>query len=195
MKGLGMDERNGFEDFAQSAYSLPGPRQRVAGAGQTVSTRYLRAAQAYMLISMPTGTSTIFGVFQLIRVSPKQCRHDFRADIKTKWRSKVAQARNQHVKGIATHLALHTSLLGKRTSLLDKANGQRPQVPGGDATPAMFSLISQNTHGDRRWNRSTDARSPFFSRRVSCRTLSQRTGNPTKRHQARRLLCPRTGPH
>jgi hypothetical protein len=30
---------------------------------------YLRAAQAYMLISMPTGTSTIFGVFQLIRSS------------------------------------------------------------------------------------------------------------------------------
>jgi hypothetical protein len=30
---------------------------------------YLRAAQAYMLISMPTGTSTIFGVFQVIRVS------------------------------------------------------------------------------------------------------------------------------
>ena len=30
---------------------------------------YLRAAQAYMLISMPTGTSAIFGVFQVIRVS------------------------------------------------------------------------------------------------------------------------------
>jgi hypothetical protein len=30
---------------------------------------YLRAAQAYMLISMPTGTSTIFGVFQVIEVS------------------------------------------------------------------------------------------------------------------------------
>jgi hypothetical protein len=28
--------------------------------------RYLRAAQAYMLISMPTGTSTIPGVFQAI---------------------------------------------------------------------------------------------------------------------------------
>jgi hypothetical protein len=27
---------------------------------------YLRAAQAYMLISMPTGTSTILGVFQVI---------------------------------------------------------------------------------------------------------------------------------
>jgi hypothetical protein len=30
---------------------------------------YLRAAQAYMLISMPTGTSTIFGVFQVISFS------------------------------------------------------------------------------------------------------------------------------
>jgi hypothetical protein len=30
---------------------------------------HLRAAQAYMLISMPTGTSTIFGVFQVIRGS------------------------------------------------------------------------------------------------------------------------------
>jgi hypothetical protein len=38
-----------------------------AGAGQIVfSAVYLRAAQAYMLISMPTGTSTIFGVFQVI---------------------------------------------------------------------------------------------------------------------------------
>ena len=30
---------------------------------------YLRAAQAYMLISMPTDTSTIFGVFQVIQTS------------------------------------------------------------------------------------------------------------------------------
>jgi hypothetical protein len=30
---------------------------------------YLRAAQAYMLISMPTGTSTILGVFQVIASS------------------------------------------------------------------------------------------------------------------------------
>jgi hypothetical protein len=30
------------------------------------ATAYLRAAQAYMLISMPTGTSTIFGAFQAI---------------------------------------------------------------------------------------------------------------------------------
>ena len=30
---------------------------------------YLRAAQAYMLISMPTGTSTILGAFQAISLS------------------------------------------------------------------------------------------------------------------------------
>jgi hypothetical protein len=30
---------------------------------------YFRAAQAYMLISMPTGISTIFGVFQAIVLS------------------------------------------------------------------------------------------------------------------------------
>ena len=34
-----------------------------------LNTVYLRAAQAYMLISMPTGTSTIFGAFQAIRFS------------------------------------------------------------------------------------------------------------------------------
>jgi len=32
----------------------------------SVASAYLRAAQAYMLISMPTDTSTIFGVFQAI---------------------------------------------------------------------------------------------------------------------------------
>jgi hypothetical protein len=32
---------------------------------------YLRVAQAYMLISMPTDTSTIFGAFQAIRGLPR----------------------------------------------------------------------------------------------------------------------------
>jgi hypothetical protein len=40
-----------------------GPSPQIYG---TVARAYLRAAQAYMLISMPTGTSTIFGVFQAI---------------------------------------------------------------------------------------------------------------------------------
>ncbi len=39
---------------------------------------YLRAAQAYILISMPTGTSTIFGAFQailaLLMVKPDELR-------------------------------------------------------------------------------------------------------------------------
>jgi hypothetical protein len=39
----------------------PSPSKREAFAG-----RYFRAAQAYMLISIPTGTSTIFGVFHAI---------------------------------------------------------------------------------------------------------------------------------
>jgi hypothetical protein len=38
--------------------------------GAFKARRYLRAAQAYMLISMPTGTSTIFGAFQAIRDLP-----------------------------------------------------------------------------------------------------------------------------
>jgi hypothetical protein len=37
---------------------------------EVVAAAYLRAAHAYILISMPTGTSTIFGVFQAIEVSP-----------------------------------------------------------------------------------------------------------------------------
>jgi hypothetical protein len=37
--------------------------------GRSCRVVYLRAAQAYMLISMPTGTSTILGVFQVIFTS------------------------------------------------------------------------------------------------------------------------------
>jgi hypothetical protein len=64
-----------------SKESLCGRIAHVEGAGacpapaamppepDLIDTRYLRAAQAYMLISMPTDTSTIFGVFQVIRLS------------------------------------------------------------------------------------------------------------------------------
>jgi hypothetical protein len=51
---------------------------------------YLRAAQAYMLISMPTGTSTIFGVFQVIQLSQVLWR-DGRADLEGKTTSNPAQ--------------------------------------------------------------------------------------------------------
>jgi len=69
-----------------SAGNLPRLAPR---AGQIADAFYLRAAQAYMLISMPTGTSTIFGVLQaiqasisahlrtIVKVRPagKQCKH------------------------------------------------------------------------------------------------------------------------
>jgi hypothetical protein len=73
---IGLSWRSGFGDpdvakvdtgMAPSRY-----RERVTPGGPPTSKRevfaaaYLRAAQAYMLISMPTGTSTIFGVFQAI---------------------------------------------------------------------------------------------------------------------------------
>jgi hypothetical protein len=51
--------------------NLPGAKQQDllrSRAGRS-GVVYLRAAQAYMLISMPTDTSAIFGVFQVIRVS------------------------------------------------------------------------------------------------------------------------------
>ena len=75
-----------------------------------------------MLISMPTGTSTIFGVFQLIRVSPKQCWHDIRAGIKTRLASNVAQARKTRCRRQVAYRPPETSLLDKASSLLDKAS-------------------------------------------------------------------------
>jgi hypothetical protein len=42
------------------------PEGPPASTDEIVAADYLRAAQAYMLISMPTGTSTIFGAFQAI---------------------------------------------------------------------------------------------------------------------------------
>src|SRR5262249_16123088 len=42
------------------------PEGPPASTEEIVAADYLRAAQAYMLISMPTGTSTIFGAFQAI---------------------------------------------------------------------------------------------------------------------------------
>jgi hypothetical protein len=58
------DEREGDPNAATASTHLP------LKPWQVVKWSYLREAQAYMLISMPTGTSTIFGAFQAIRVSP-----------------------------------------------------------------------------------------------------------------------------
>src|SRR6201990_485853 len=41
-------------------------RRSTCAKRNAVAAAYLRAAHAYMLISIPTGTSTIFGAFQAI---------------------------------------------------------------------------------------------------------------------------------
>jgi hypothetical protein len=56
------------------------------------ASAYLRAAQAYMLISMPTGTSTIFGVFQAILAllaRPGECRPPYKLLRKEKFASEI----------------------------------------------------------------------------------------------------------
>ncbi|MGY3621144.1 hypothetical protein ACVJGD_007340 [Bradyrhizobium sp. USDA 10063] len=50
----------------------------------------MRDAQAYMLISMPTCTSTIFGVFQLIRSSQMAWR-EVHAEVEPMASARVAQ--------------------------------------------------------------------------------------------------------
>jgi len=53
---------------------------------------YLRAAQAYMLISMPTGTSTILGVFQVIPFSQAVWR-ELHAEFEPRTTPDIAQVR------------------------------------------------------------------------------------------------------
>jgi hypothetical protein len=55
--------------------AAPGASRNLLLELQVFANHYLRAAQAYMLISMPTGISTIFGHFHAIRDPPK-LRHD-----------------------------------------------------------------------------------------------------------------------
>jgi hypothetical protein len=79
---------------------------------------YLRAAQAYMLISMPTGTSTILGVFQVIPFSQAVWR-ELHAGFEPRTTPDIAQvdrASNTCRPGLQTGI----SLLDTAISLLDK---------------------------------------------------------------------------
>jgi hypothetical protein len=60
--------------------------------GRSFGAVYLRAAQAYMLISMPTGSSTILGVFQLIPSSQRVWR-ELRAGVEPKSTLDITQVR------------------------------------------------------------------------------------------------------
>src|SRR5262245_32358879 len=61
--------------------------------GRRVGAVYLRDAQAYMLISMPTCTSTIFGVFQVIGGLPQSWRNAH-AGVERKTSSEATQEWN-----------------------------------------------------------------------------------------------------
>src|SRR5579871_453201 len=75
---------------------------------------YLRAAQAYMLISMPTGTSTIFGAFQailaLLKVKPDVLRPAVKVIQIKKFASRIFCRRA----GPCGDIALHNDFEGCR---------------------------------------------------------------------------------
>jgi hypothetical protein len=67
-KSSKVDTGNGHDPLLRNVSRLEvHPKsKRQASKREALAAAYLRAAHAYMLISMPTGTSTIFGVFQAI---------------------------------------------------------------------------------------------------------------------------------
>jgi hypothetical protein len=73
-----------------------------------------------MLISMPTGTSAIFGVFQIIRGLPS-IGTTVRANIQPRATPEAAQARKIEARTGALDLAAEISLVDKASSLLGKA--------------------------------------------------------------------------
>jgi hypothetical protein len=73
--GRTMAETEGRAGITPCCNAPAAARKRVhlSGRADRPEAAYLRAAQAYMLISMPTDTSTIFGAFQAIRTSLSFC--------------------------------------------------------------------------------------------------------------------------
>jgi len=59
-RGVNTHPPLGTSDARKSSYSFE---------AKAVASAYLRVAHIYMLISMPTDTSTIFGAFQAIELS------------------------------------------------------------------------------------------------------------------------------
>ncbi len=80
--------------------AAPGASRNLLLELQVFANYYLRVAQAYMLISMPTGTSTIFGHFQAIRDSPKlrddrHSRNKVRPNPKCRKRTSYSRQQNR----------------------------------------------------------------------------------------------------
>ena len=84
-----------------------------------------------MLISMPTDTSTIFGVFQLISVLP-EIRRERHAAVDPRSRSNIVQGPAiEHSSAGSPSRAPRTSLQDKPISLQDKAEPHR-RLPTDD---------------------------------------------------------------
>jgi hypothetical protein len=107
--------------------NCPAPTEPCRSRTDLFRRVYLRAAQAYMLISMPTGTSTIFGVFQLMRVSQVVWR-DVRAGTETRVSPERAQVRKRQGR-------TNRRPTDRRTSLLDNASSLLDQIPRHERAP------------------------------------------------------------
>src|ERR1700761_504600 len=98
---------------------------------------YLRAAQAYMLISMPTDTSTIFGAFQailaLLKVKPDAIRPLYKVIQIEKFASGILSGRTPAV------VMLHRTIFC----------GNHGPVPVKPMTH-QWVLLSWNASGDGR---------------------------------------------
>jgi hypothetical protein len=66
MLGYSISFKGGRQDATFPLRNVPRLEVHLRSKREAVAAAYLRAAHAYMLISMPTDTSTIFGVFQAI---------------------------------------------------------------------------------------------------------------------------------
>ena len=140
---------------------------------------YLRAAQAYMLISMPTGTSTILGVFQVIP-SSQEVRRALRADVEPRTTFDTAQVRqierrtpqagsdSRHFSPGPSGFLSWTRPLGlsKLHHLRTFAFGQSPHAPVAFVNTRLASTSEASSDMT---SSSVSTRSRSATRRLACR--------------------------
>lgn len=99
-----------------------------------------------MLISMPTGTSTIFGVFQAIPSSQEfyqEFRRGLHAGVESRTTLDTAQVRKIEPSACGPILTADISLPDKAISLLDKITRLVIAAAPGNAFPLGESLTPQ----------------------------------------------------
>jgi hypothetical protein len=124
--------------------SLPGPRQRIAGAGQTVSTRLLtRCAGVHVDFHAHRHFHNLRS-FPTHQVSPKQCWHDIRADTKNKWTMNPAQGWNVRCRGHSDAYGIANFALGPDQFALGQGNAKQ-RIDGCAATRRKQCYASQQS--------------------------------------------------